>query len=69
MYFDDSYRKYDRTKYPDSQQVFVGNLPSSIVESELTEFFNGKQLIHILKLRFQCRQTVQTYHCGQTVHV
>lgn len=31
----------ERVKYPDGQQVFVGNLPSGISDFELRDFFRG----------------------------
>ena len=34
------------TKYPDSQQVFVGNLPTNVTEGELKTFFESKDLFH-----------------------
>lgn len=30
------------TRFPDSQQLFVGNLPHNIQEKELVDFFTGK---------------------------
>lgn len=35
-------------RYPDSHQLFVGNLPHDIDENELKEFFMSKWLILLL---------------------
>lgn len=35
-------RRPEKIKYPDSQQVFVGNLPTHISDFELRDFFRSK---------------------------
>lgn len=37
-------------RYPDSHQLFVGNLPHDIDENELKEFFMSKYQLFIVKL-------------------
>ena len=39
---DDPNRRSMSKMYPDSQQLFVGNLPHNIDETELQEFFTRK---------------------------
>ena len=36
-----------RTRYPDNQQLFVGNLPHNIQEKDLKTFFESMQYHHI----------------------
>ncbi|GFR65883.1 Ras GTPase-activating protein nGAP [Elysia marginata] len=38
------------TKYPDSQQVFVGNLPTNVSEAELKTFFNQYGKVEELRI-------------------
>lgn len=41
-------------RYPDSHQLFVGNLPHDIDESELKEFFMSKCPCQLHRLRRKC---------------
>ena len=34
--------RQQRSRFPDSQQLFVGNLPHNITEKELEDFFKSK---------------------------
>jgi RNA recognition motif-containing protein len=34
--------RQQRSRFPDSQQLFVGNLPHNITEKELKDFFESK---------------------------
>ena len=38
-----------RSRYPDTQQLFVGNLPHTISEEELTSYFESKSLDSLLR--------------------
>lgn len=45
-------RRGGGVKYPDSHQLFVGNLPHNITERELKVFFGRKYALYLL-----CTQT------------
>lgn len=40
-----------RSTYPDNQQLFVGNLPHSVTDKELQEFFERKSSVKITTLQ------------------
>lgn len=40
----DSQSGRPRSRFPDSHQLFVGNLPHNITEKELEDFFTSKLL-------------------------
>ena len=42
-----------RSRYPDNQQLFVGNLPHTISENELISYFESKSL-HLLSSFYFC---------------
>ena len=46
-------RAADRTRYPDSQQLFVGNLPLDAKEEELKDFFS--EFGAVLELRINTK--------------
>lgn len=53
-------------RYPDSHQLFVGNLPHDIDESELKEFFMSKYQLQTKERNCAVSETCVTFTYGLT---
>ena len=56
-------RRPDRVRYTDRQQVFVGNLPPTISESELKAVFKGKSSCHRFAVGVEVLLLVSKFCC------
>lgn len=54
-----------KTQYPDTQQVFVGNLPHSVTEEQVRERF--EQFGHVIDFRINAKPSTKMTAAGKTV--